>query len=199
MKHFTITLPETPDRTEKAKAHFKERGVVTEFFDGINAEVAGLSTEHTYEIDNPGTNFRMGYKPTGIWLSHWMLWKAFTLLPDQHFMVTEIDVQFPVDWHIRTEHAIKDVPADFDMLFLGSCCCKGRPQKHIKGEVWEVKWPACNHCYIIAQKALPLMLSMRKIYGPIDLQPMIDGVYAKMKVYTVLPTIMTQFNTETPP
>ncbi len=195
MKCFTITLPEDPERENRARQHFKERGVVTEWFDGIHAQTAGLSTEHTYEIDNPGTGFRIGYKPTGIWISHIMIWKALNLLPDQHFMVLEVDAKFPVDWPARTERALKDVPADFDGLFIGSCCCQGRPTTHIKGEVFEVKWPACTHAVIWAKKAFPVLTSLRKIHAPIDLEFSL-GLAGKLKLYTVLPRICDQFDTE---
>jgi len=194
MRAFCITLPETPERTAKATAHFKERSVQVTFFNGINAEVAGLQTEHLYEVDNPGSGFKIGYHPTGIFLSHWALWSALTLQPDEHFMILEIDAKFHPDWHLRTDAALRDAPSDFDMLFLGSCCCKDAPKKHIKGEIWEVKYPACFHAYVIAKKALPIMLSMRRIFAPVDIQPVWEA-YPRMKVLALLPRTVDQFDT----
>lgn len=197
MRTFCITLPETPERTQKAKTHFQERGVNVEFFNGINAEVAGLATVHTYEVDNPGTGFRIGYKPTGIWLSHYMLWAALNMQPDPNFFVLEVDAKFADNWPYRFQTALENVPKDFDMLFIGSCCCQGARKKQIAGEVWEVKYPTCFHAYIISKKALPIMLSMRKVWAPIDLQGQFE-VYQHLKIYAVLPRIVEQFDTIIP-
>lgn len=199
MRRFCLTLPETPERTAKAKEHFFEKRVYdVEFFWGLHAEKAGLSTVHTYEVDNPGTGFRIGFKPTGIWLSHWALWNALNLLWDDHYMIMEIDCKFPDNWHSRITQALSDTPKDFDVLYVGSCCTKGRPTTHIKGEVFEVKWPLCTHCYIVAKKALPVMLStQRKVWAPIDIGLTME-TYPKLKVYTVLPRIVEQFDTNIP-
>ena len=196
---FCITLPESPHRKEKARAHFQQRGLHdVQFFDGLHAEKAGLSTVHTYEVDHPGSGFRMGYKPTGIWLSHVMLWSALTLVHEDHFLILEDDAQFPENWHTRFVSALNDAPKEFDMLYVGSCCCKGCPQTQIKNEVWEVKYPQCTHAYVVAKKALPIMLATnRKAYAPIDIA-LIRHTHAQLKVFTVLPRIISQFDTEIP-
>ena len=94
---FCLTLPENPQRTFKAKEHFESRGLPVEFFNAIHGPTAGLSTIHPYEVDNPGSGFRMGFVPTGIFLAHYNLWMALQLLPDAHFLVLEDDAQFPDD------------------------------------------------------------------------------------------------------
>ena len=197
---FCISIPETPQRTERAQAHFAERGVAVNFLHyGINAEKFGIQTAHTYEVDNPGTNFHIGYKPTGIWLSHYMLWNILSFLPDEHFMVVEIDAKFPSDWKVRVDKAMADVPKDFDMLYIGSCCCQGRPTTHIKGDVFMVQWPLCTHAYVVAKKALPMLLStQRRVYAPIDISLAFHS-HPQLKVFTVLPRIIEQFDTVIPP
>src|SRR5687767_8949582 len=134
LRTFCITLPEYPERREKARAHFNERSVPAQFFDGIHAEKAGLRTIYSYEVDHPGSGFNVGFKIVGIALSHIMLWSAMNLLWDDHFFVIEDDCEFPPDWHSRLSAAMRDVPSDFDMLYPGSCCCEGKPQTHIAGE-----------------------------------------------------------------
>lgn len=199
MKAFCISLLETPDRTAKAQAHFKERGVMCQFFQGINAEVAGLRTLFPYEVDDPGSGFNIGPKPTGIWLSHYMLWSALTLLSDERYMVLEVDAKFAVDWPQRMTAALRDVPSDFDMLYVGSCCCSIQPSTHVQGEVFEVKRPQCLHAYIVARKALPIMLNtQRRVYAPIDISLNFHS-HPLLKVYAVLPRIVDQFDTEIMP
>ncbi len=39
----------------------------------------------------------------------------------------EDDALLPADWRERVETALAQTPADFDMLYLGSCCCVGHP------------------------------------------------------------------------
>jgi GR25 family glycosyltransferase involved in LPS biosynthesis len=199
LRTFVITLPECPQRTEACRAHLRERKLYdVTFFNGIHAEKFGLKTLHTYEVDNPGTNFSIGFKPTGIWLSHYFLWGALNLLWDEHFMVLEDDVKLPEDWHARINQAMNDVPRDFDTLYVGSCCVEGRPTKHVKGEVYECNSMLCTHAIIWAKKALPLLLeTQRKVYGPIDCQLAFHSL-PKLKSYVVLPRIMEQFDTVIP-
>lgn len=200
LRSFCLCLPESPERTEKAKAHFREQLVYdVTFFEAIHAEKFGLRTLFPYEVDNPGSGFNMGAKPTGIWLGHYMLWGALNLLPEDLFMVLEIDAKFESGWHSRISQALSDVPRDFDMLYPGSCCCGGRQKTHVKGEVYEVKYPMCTHCYIVAKKALPVLLrTQRKCYAPIDISMNFHS-HPEMKVYTVLPRIVDQFETNIQP
>lgn len=195
MKSFCIVLPEAPERTAEAKAHFAEIGLpdVT-FFDGIHAERFGLKTVFPYERDNPGTGFNMGFKCVGIWLSHYMLWKALQMQPDEHFLILESDAKFLPGWEKRLAAALLDVPVDYDMLYVGSCCCTGLPTTQIKGEVFRVEWPVCLHAYIVARKAIQTILSsQRRCYAPIDISLALH-THPKLKVFTVLPRIVDQFN-----
>lgn len=199
MQTFVITLPETPDKKEKCAQHLKERRVVSpRFFDGVYAERFGLKTVFPYEVDHPGSGFNIGFMPVGCWLSHWCLWSVLSFLHEDIYMILEDDVCLPEDWHSRTMQALADVPKDFDMLYVGSCCCVGKPTTHVKGEVYDVRYPLCTHAYIVAGKALPVLLaSQRRVYAPIDINITFHAA-PLLKVYTVLPRIMTQFDTEIP-
>jgi GR25 family glycosyltransferase involved in LPS biosynthesis len=203
IRTFCLSLPdnEAPGRTQAAMKHFRSANPPLndfQFFYGLHAEKAGLSTVHPYEIDNPGSGFRMGYKPTGIWLSHVMLWSALMLVHEDYFFILEDDAKFPDGWHARFVQALQDVPRDFDMLYVGNCCCKGAPTTHIKGEVFDVRYPQCTHAYVIAKKALPVLLAnTRKCWAPIDLALKLE-ILPLLKAYTVLPSIFSQFNTEIP-
>lgn len=199
MKAYFITCPEAPEREEKAKAHFHEVGIGVNPFTGIHAATAGLRTIHTYEIDNPGTNYHIGPSSIGNVLSQYMLWGALSLLSDNHYMVLESDAKFPDDWKKRFNQAMFDAPADFDLLYIGSCCCKGKPSTHVKGEVFEVKYPLCTHAYVVAAKCLPYLLkTMRRVWAPIDIQLSMEAL-PQLKVFTVLPRIVSQFDTVIPP
>ncbi len=194
MKTFCICLPEYPDKIERAKVYFKENGLDdVEFFWGIHAQTAGLSTEHTYELDNPGSGWRLGYNPTGIWLAHYILWNTLAHLPYDRVMILETDVKFNDNWKARFDKALSDAPGDFDILYTGSCCTEGHPKAHIAGDIWETKHMQCTHSYVVRRGAIPVLLRMRKIWAPVDIQMQLE-CFPHLKTYAVLPRIFDQHN-----
>lgn len=196
MRTFCLCLPEYPERMEKAKAHFAEREVgPVEFFAGLHAENAGLATSHAYEVDHPGTGFRVGYKITGIWLAHVMLWTHLSRLSDDRFLILEDDAQFHDDWKIRMNVGLSDLPGDFDFFHVGHCCLKGHPQTLVKGEVFETKHAQCTHAYIINRRALPFLLrTVRKCYAPLDCQLVLE-VFPHLRTFALVPRCVSQFDT----
>ena len=200
---YVITLPESPERTQRTRDHFKERGFTNyEFFNGIHAEKFGLRTVWPYELDNPGSGFNVGFRIVGCWLSHYMLWQALLMRHDDHYHIMESDVKLPIYWQDRMNAAMTHVPADFDMLYTGSCCCKGHPMMDAGGGVFKMlggTGPQCTHSYIVARKALPVILeTQRKCYAPIDVSLILHS-HPRLKVFVVLPSIVDQFDTELPP
>ena len=211
MKTFCVCLPEQPEAIDRARVHFAEHGLPNvDFFWGINAPVAGLSTSHTYELDHPGSGFRMGPRPVGCWLSHYMLWQcllraeadpadAAKLSRDDRFLVLEVDAKLCDGFTARFAQALADAPADFDVLYVGSCCAAGRPQTRVAGDVFECKQMLCTHGYVITRRCLPLLLErLRRAWAPIDIQLTIEA-FPHLKTYAVLPRIVEQFDTELPP
>jgi hypothetical protein len=200
MKTFCLTLYETPERTAACKKHFAERGIDAEFVYGIHAGTCGLRTENNYEIDDPGGGFNIGKHGVGIWVSFIMLYQIMNQFPDKHFFVLEHDAEFDENWRPRFDQAMKDVPPDFDFLYIGSCCSSQMSKSHVKGEVWDVRYPFCNHAIVIAKKCLPFVIKalMRKCWAPLDIQ-LVREVFPHLKIYTVLPRLAKQFDTELQP
>ena len=193
---FCLSLLETPGTIERAAAHFRERGIVgVEFIWGINGPLCGLATANTYDVDHPGTGFRIGSKLTGIYLGWYLAWSVLNFLPDSHFLVFEQDADLHPNFKARMEQALRDVPADFDWLALGHCCTANKPKTHIAGEVYDLRYPMCNQATVIAKKALPHILrTQRRLYGPQDCTLILD-TFPALKVYTVLPRMADQLNT----
>lgn len=208
IRPFVLTVPEFPERTAKIQAHLRAVGIEAEEFpcfcayDRLTAPaepVLGLTTVHTYEVDAPGSGYRIGPKSVALCMSFQAFWIAASFMPDEHVWFIEWDALFHENWKERTEQALRDVPPDFDFLFLGSCCCDGKPTKHIKGDVYEVKYPCCNHSQIIAKKAMPTLLrTQRKIYAPADIS-LAFHAFPHLKVYVVLPRCVDQSDTVIPP
>jgi hypothetical protein len=200
VKTFVLGIHEKPERIARCLAHLKDRGIDgAEVVYGINAEVAGLNTSHPYLIDHPEENFHIGPKRTGVVLGHYLLWSVCAAYPDSHFLLFEDDVYLHDNFKERMIQAIRDTPPDFDMLYVGHCCCKGHPSTHIKGDVWDVRWPQCGHVTIVAKKVLPLVLAtQRKCYGPQDITLILDTFPKGCKIYTQLPRSADQLGTEIP-
>ncbi len=193
------TQKTSPTSTSRVREHFAERGVDAQFFYGIHGPKLGVETTLTYEVDNPGTGFKIGAKPTGCWLSHRALWAALLLLPDEIFFVLEDDAEFPENWRTMVNQAVHDA-GDFDILYVGSCCTEGKPTRHIAGNVYEVKWPLCTHGYIVRRSALHVLietLDAARLYAPIDIALAFHSL-PKLKTRVVKPRILDQFNTEIP-
>lgn len=191
------SAPLTPAQTTR---HLTERGVNASFFFGIHGPKLGIETKHTYEIDNPGTGFKIGPKPVGCWLSHRAVWAACLLLPDDLFFIIEDDAKFPENWRTRLERAVKDA-GDFDILYVGSCCTHDKPKTHIAGDVYEVRWPFCTHGYVVRRTALPLLIRTQDdatLYAPIDISLALHS-FPLLKTRAMLPRLLDQFGTEIPP
>lgn len=195
MRTFCICLPEDPAGIDRARAHFTASGLPNvEFFWGINAPVAGLATSHVYEVDHPGSGFRMGEKPTGCWLSHYMLWNCLTRLPDEHFLILETDAKLHDGFAAAFAQAMRDAPSNFDLLYVGHCCTANRGNR-IAGAVHESKSMLCTHAYVVRRGALGTLLAMRKCWAPIDIQLKLE-CFPVLRTYAVIPRIVSQFNTE---
>lgn len=200
---FCITLPETPGRRAAALKHFDECGALLDLgvrvLNGIHAKSFGLMTCHPYEVDDPGSGFTIPPKHVGLHLSHYMAWTVCRHSEvgsgppgSSAFIILEDDAQFEAGWQVRLVQALRDVPADADMLFIGSGNTFDKPKAQVKGEVWSVQWPQCTHAYVVWPKALPVLLeTQRDTWAPIDLA-LIFRSFPQLNVYTVLPRIVSQ-------
>ena len=199
MKTICLTLVETPQIEAKAREHFAAVGLDNvDFYYGIHAKTAGLLTKNTYEVDHPDEHFNMGEHGVGIYVAFRSLWSAMLLLPDEHIMVVEHDIIFHDGWKARLDAAMRDVPKDFDMLLTGHCCAADKPRTHMAGEVWDVRYPMCNHAAVYNKKCLKRLLELcSKCWAPIDLQLIFDA-FPHLKVYTLMPRLADQFNTVIP-
>lgn len=190
-------MPEAKERREKASQHFRERGIHAKFFDGVHAEKMGIKTVLPYERDNPGSGFNMGFRCTGCWLSHFMLWSALNMMYEDAVVICEDDVKWHPDWHERFSKALGDVPQDWDMIWVGSCCTADKPKTLIAGDVYDCRYPLCTHAYCVAKKALPTILQTQRdarVYAPLDCS-LVFHTFPKLKVYTILPRLCDQWDT----
>lgn len=206
LSRFCLTLPEKLHRTEAAQKHFDEVGLSgVKFLTSINGERFGLKTIFPYAVDDKTGKFFTGHHEAGIFLSHYIAWQVIAL-GDRPALVMEDDCRYRSNWKSELEAAIRDVPSNFDWLFCGSCCAGSAIKNQVRGNVWDVRYCACWHSYIITPKgAQTMMNTQRKVFGPCDLMSFVTdpnggsiASFRQMAVYTILPRIADQENTTIP-
>lgn len=172
-------------------------------YHGINAPKFGLATLKAYEVDAPGSGYKMGASELGCTLSHWTLWNTLDFMVRQseqtgdYWMILEDDVVLLPGWRKEIESALRDLPADWDMLFPGSCCTSDKPRTEIRPGLVETT-PLCTHCYIVRAKALPVLLRTNEMaWTKVDLQLYFNS-FKHLKVYAILPRVAEQLDTDLP-
>jgi GR25 family glycosyltransferase involved in LPS biosynthesis len=166
-------------------------------FYGVDGRESGLETKHTYEIDNPGSNYHIGPKIVSMFLSHWVLWNVLAHVPGDSFLIFEDDVRMEPDWKPIFDESIFALPKDWDLCYVGSCCVDDMGV--VSGHLHRVSKALCTHAYMVNRKAVqPLIDNCRKIWANIDIAIYFDA-FPKMKVYAILPRIAYQIDTVIPP
>lgn len=195
-----LTLPEQPERTERARKHILERWPELDlhFITGVNGYKTGLASTHPYEHDHPNSGYVIGPATIGIFLSHYIAWSITNYQKNSGVLIFEDDVVLPSNFKDRAFQAMKDAGEDCDVLFLGSCCTEGHPKFHVSGSVYGGLFPQCLHAYVLSKRAArTLMEGCRDVYGPVDCI-LARNKYFGLKVMTVLPRIAEQIETELP-
>ncbi len=201
IKPILIYLPDTDQwlgRWEKGKKHFADVGIEgIHSMPGVHGQKWGLATTHIYLVDNkPEEKFNIGPGRVAGNLSQYMTWLLMDALPYTHYLSLEDDARFVPDWKPRLEQVLKDIPPDFDFLFVGSCCAQGGAN-HVKGELFEYKgdYPQCGHALIVAKKCVPFLIaSNRDSRNPADVSIKINS-FPHLKVYGILPRLADQEDT----
>lgn len=187
------------NRLIEAKEYFSSQGLSPYYVNGIHAEKFGVTSSRPYDRDLPGSDWCLEPRTVGGYLSAYMVFNIAISHPEwEYILYIEDDTRFHDGWIHRAEQALKDVPNDFDWLFLSHCCTEGRETTHINSEIHLVKYPQAGHVSIIAKKALPILIeSCRDACKPMDVH-LFDEVFDKLKVYTLLPRLAEQKNTILP-
>jgi GR25 family glycosyltransferase involved in LPS biosynthesis len=202
---FVLTVNRPIKRFDETTKHLDEIGIKWEPFIGMDNQKCRLNSKDTFDFDRAGE--RLEAKHVAATLTHYLLWKVMQYQPDDSFVALEFDVRFTEHWQPMFDLAMKHLPEDWDLVYLGSCCCNGRPTIRVQKEtgfeeatsLYEVKYPLCGHAIMYRKKSLETLLDVhQKINMPLDIA-MYHMSLPKLKVYTILPRIVDQHATFLPP
>lgn len=221
MRTICLATPhEDPARFARAQAHFAEVGLThVSYATGLHKSTSGLDSTHLYMVDrgpgspDEGIPYHMGPHPTNIWIGHWMIWNALVLSGDPEWFVVECDAKFQPWWRDKFWRVISDTPSNYDLIYMGSCCTTGRPKTEVAPHIYRLSGtaPQCNHAYVVTAEAARIMLArLRQVWAPIDIQQASEcwgdplprcveptaPLERPLNVYTVLPRIVDQWDTE---
>ncbi len=198
-RSFVLTIARLRERASLTFDHLRQAGVEATAFTGFDAS-NGLKTELSYELDHPGTGYRIGPKTVAIYLGHVALWRAIAVLPVANALILEDDVRLTPDWRERFDSAIPSLPPDWDMVYLGSCCCLEHDGvERVSGHLHRIRYGLCTHAYAIAQKAIPVMIQeCERVDAPVDIAVCVRAM-PRLNVYAFLPRLAFQNETVIPP
>lgn len=203
-----LYLPDTEEwrnRYAEGKKHFEEQGIenIISVW-GIHGEHFGIQGTHFYEHDNPGGHHQIGVARTAGFLSMYIVYNVENNLPDSHFLYLEDDTRFNEGWKEIVEQALKEIPSDFDFLFIGSCCAGHKERSKIGTHLFHypntdkqyAEYPLCGNAYIVAKKAIPTILeTQRDAYVNADINLAVN-TFNHLKVFAILPRVCEQLNNE---
>jgi len=186
---YCITCRQTPERTRLAKEHFSARRLNVQFFPGIHGKTFGLPA--------CGSN-GMSAGEVGCLLSHYMLWQTLAYLPHEEVLILEDDAWFETDFPSRFRRAYRDLPEDWQFVFVGAVALEGKPIERLTDRVGVMRYPCGTHAYLVKRSVLPFLLQTNhQALMPIDLQLMANSLPA-MKCYMFVPTLVKQRSTAAP-
>lgn len=197
-----LTVKRPIKRYDETIKHLNEEGIKWERFDGFDNQVCRLSAKDSFDLDRAGE--RLEAKHVAATLTHWSAWKVMSYQPDDSFWILEFDVRMVEGWRERYDKAMSVLPDDWDMVYLGSCCTKGRnstsidlPNGMLSG-LYDVRYPLCGHAIMYRKKCLETLLTVhQKINMPLDIAMFYNSL-PKLRVYTILPSIIGQAGTILP-
>lgn len=190
---FVLTVNRPIPQFDETTAHLNDLGLKWEPFLGMDKKLCRLSAVDTFDINRAGE--RISYAIVAASLTHYMMWKAMLYMPEDVFWVLEYDCEFVPGWEAQYETAMSVLPSNWDVVFIGSCCCRGRPTTPIGKNLFDVRYPLCGHAIMYNKKALPVLLQEhQKISAPLDIALMHQS-FPKLNVYTILPRLVGQRRT----
>ena len=194
---FILTYEGSRASAPALSAELAKAGVKTSQFNWIDGQKAGLLTSHTFDLNIYGHKAHIGPGMVANYLGNLAILSAVEAIGVDSVVIFEDDAWPKQDWTSRLDSCVAVLPKNWDMLFLGSCCCEDKPDKQRIGntDLWRVYYANCTHAYAIRRKAIPsIRRALEKIYTNVDIATALHAM-PSLEVYAVLPRLFDQTTT----
>jgi len=190
-----LTLRDSQEKSASIFAHLDEERVAYKKFVGMDSKKWGLSTRNPFEFDGSPVPYFIEDRFVCMHLSHYWMWRTFDYCGYDEATILEDDCRLTKGWADDYSEARSELPKDWDILMLGSCCTEGRPSTKVGPNLFNVKYPLCTHAYVVRKKALQTLITTQEQSGDkIDIS-LFRLSYPLLNVYTILPRIADQEGT----
>lgn len=213
---FVINLDKARDRMKPIASQCAKLGIPLERVPGVDG--SKLQPHDRRKVASPLCSLTCTNSMLGAALSHISIWKTVLKRGLNRALIMEDDVRLVPDFVERIEQALRDVPADFDVLLLGcvSFCDKDRnyslghnilkpfvsllgihlrDDKRTWGSVFVPEWFAGAHCYVVSAKGCRTLLRVTpRVEHHIDAHHM---SHPDVKLYAASPDLAYQMNLST--
>jgi len=197
---YYINMKDRGDRRANMKQRLSEMGINAVRVDGING---GEIIDH---LDFGQVKKKLNNAEIGCFLSHHNLYKRILEEGHETALILEDDCLFLEGYKEVVEQALKDIPKDWDMLYLGQAnydsikiaqsalLFSNAIKENVSGRLYKASRCWLTHAYVVNRRVLPKLIEGTKV-----LYASIDGVLADLQenlnVYAIYPNIVKQDGT----
>lgn len=200
LKTFIVSKPNSK-REKECIEYLKQFNIKGIPFYGLKGSNCGLSTEYLHNQE--GDSLNSTRIATG--LSHFFIWSAIKWIHEQSdykdcfYFIVEDDVEFLPDWQSVFLNELKNLPENWEMLYIGSCHAapyQERNNNHIKGNIYKLNYAMCTHAYFVNYEGVKKLLKTNeRVWTNIDIQMLVDS-FPIMNAYAIFPRLAIQNNME---
>jgi GR25 family glycosyltransferase involved in LPS biosynthesis len=200
MKIFIVHYKKLTDRKQQIINQMDKNGLTCEFIDMYDRDNLKEDEIKKFSIDRANI---------AISLSHLQCYEKILQEQDDYALILEDDVILDSDFNTMLSKYIKELPQDWDMLFIGDGCCLHIPTEMISPNITiyrksteKTEWGGmgatrCTDSYLVTKKCATKILEYsknvtEKITLPIDhwLNDVLHSIQSN--IYWAEPTIVTQ-------
>jgi len=187
---YLINMDKDKKRLETVTKECDKLNIKFKRFPGIDIKSLSKEILNKYipkKIQENGTNGMIGCG-----LSHLFIWKDAINNNYKNILILEDDITFTDDFNEYFLNVIKEVPEDYDILYLGYKDNICNPPKDCSfNYVYKPIFPLQTHAMIISNKGLKKLVNLiEKIYNHIDW--LIAGNIDKLNIYASQKKIVNQ-------
>lgn len=193
---YCVTMDKKGERAQRTVKEFSPYGITPTMFRGINAIEWGIMTCKEMH-HNGGIPYFINPSVCGCTISHWMLWNHLLISKIPEAMIVEDDVQLCDNFLEKFLAGYAELPQDWTYALVGHCCAGGKPATQVTARIWDIRWPMCNHCYLVKGSGIEaLMDGTAELRAPIDIA-LNEKVFMQNlgRAYTFMPRLALQYDT----